>query len=125
MEHSTLRSNELLGASRLCRFMVALRAKLLRVFKKHKVRYDPELLLATIFHSLDHYGAWVHRIPSCYKYDDVDYHHFWETQVRGSHCLLVDTRIKTAPVNYLQEIYKDMLPVDPWLAGAMHFAISW
>ena len=125
MKHSALRSNELLGASRLCQFMVALRATVFRVFEKHKVRYDPELLLATIFHSLDHYGAWVHRIPSCYKYDDVDYHHFWETQVRGSHCLLVDTRMKTAPVKYLREIYESMLPVDPWLAGAMHFAISW
>ena len=92
MKHSALRSNELLGASRLCQFMVALRATVFRVFEKHKVRYDPELLLATIFHSLDHYGAWVHRIPSCYKYDNVDYHHFWETQVRGSHCLLVDNR---------------------------------
>ena len=125
MEHSFLRSKELLGASRLCRFMVALRATVRSVFKKHEIPYDPELLLATIFHSLDHYGALVHRIPSCYKFDDVDYHHFWETQVRGSHCLLVDTRIKTAPVNYLKEIYVRMEAVDPWLAGAMHFAISW
>lgn len=123
--HRSLGDPRLKSASNLVHFFLELRTAVHVAFAKHDVRYNPELLLVSIFHSLDHYGMWNYRVPSSYKFDGIDFHEFWCTMTRGPHCLLIDTRVRTAPVDYLRDVYRTMASVDLALADAMHFCVAW
>jgi hypothetical protein len=124
-EHRQLANAKLIEESRYCQFIMALRGATFRAFAKHGVKYDPELLLAAITHSVDHRGMWVHRIPSCYEWHGINLLRFWELHARAPLALFVDTKMSSAPLPYLQDIYESMAEVDRCLADAMHWAISW
>jgi hypothetical protein len=124
-EHRQLANAKLFEASTYCRFIVAMRGATFRAFAKHGVKYDPEILMAAMTHSVDHRGMWVHRIPSCYEWHGVNLLKFWELQTRAPLALFVDTKMSSAPLPYLQDIYESMAEVDRCLADAMHWAVAW